>query len=157
MIAVLWWVSICVSRVYLGVHSLWDIFTGVTISILILFLVEPVLNWCDPLLIKTPYIVLLLLPLLEILLLKMYPRVEWWSMDLGDTTAIVAAGCAMVMGCFLNPKYNAFFQFYLTKPDLLLPGTLSIENIGKVSCILSLVEIEIRLIRTLFRSPFKGL
>lgn len=133
MLATLWCVSICVSRVYLGVHSLWDIFTGVTISVSILLLVEPVLNLCDPLLFAQPWY-LSVLPLIGVLLVKMYPRVEWWSMDVGDTTAIVASGLSMVMGSFLNSLNHTYFARHMVAGESLgyAIGSITVEKIGKI-------------------------
>ena len=102
----------CLSRVYLGVHSLWDILTGVTISVFILFLAEPLLIRCDPLFLSFPLPASLVVLLTEALLLKMYPRVEWWSPDLGDTGAIVgSAGGALIGSCF-SPPFRAFLTRY---------------------------------------------
>ncbi|KAI6649137.1 Sphingosine-1-phosphate phosphatase 2-like [Oopsacas minuta] len=152
-LAVLWCVSICLSRVYLGVHSLWDIVTGILISVSILLLVEPVLNICDPVLFERPGFVFVL-PLLQILLIKIYPKVEWWSMDLGDTTAILGSGSSMIMGCFLNTSYYTFFLGHLVTKGCLgfAVGTITIEKIG-LSVLRSVIGILI-LIPVRFSSKF---
>ncbi|RVE41166.1 hypothetical protein evm_014183 [Chilo suppressalis] len=78
VIAVAWCTLICVSRVYLGMHSVLDIAAGLLLSSLLLVVLIPVVDWLDGLLLTNNFAPLIVITL-SILAIVFYPDADKWT------------------------------------------------------------------------------
>jgi sphingosine-1-phosphate phosphatase 1 len=111
-LACLWCGSVCLSRLYLGVHTPLDLLGGWAVAVVMLIVCIPGLPFFDWLAFDYNY-TLIAVPLLVIFLLYIYPvDPDNWSMDRGDTAAILGSGFGLVLG----------FHMYGRFPDDIDPG-----------------------------------
>ncbi|KAK9687016.1 PAP2 superfamily [Popillia japonica] len=101
VLAVLWCTLICVSRVYLGMHSVLDIIAGLALSILLMVPLVPLVDQFDNYFITSPTGPLLCL-VLSILTIIYYPASDKWTPTRGDSTMIVSVCVGVQSGSWLN-------------------------------------------------------
>ncbi|CAH0407137.1 unnamed protein product [Chilo suppressalis] len=101
VIAVAWCTLICVSRVYLGMHSVLDIAAGLLLSSLLLVVLIPVVDWLDGLLLTNNFAPLIVITL-SILAIVFYPDADKWTPTRGDTTMIVSVCAGILTGSWTN-------------------------------------------------------
>lgn len=99
-IAFMWCVSVSLSRLYLGVHSVMDILGGISLSIVILIFSICVMETVDKFFLYFP-----LSPLVAmggvIFALAIYPVEKRWSIDRGDTAAILGSAVGVNIGSWM--------------------------------------------------------
>lgn len=102
-IALLWTSSICVSRLYLGMHSVLDIIAGILFTSLIMSLYLPVADFVDVFTLTHP-----LAPVLvvggTISAAVAYPSLDRWSTARGDTTVVIGTNAGVMVGSWLNHR-----------------------------------------------------
>lgn len=125
MIAVIWWMSVCISRLYLGVHTVLDILGGIAISLFVLAIAIPCTNLMDDFIFNS----FMAAPtgiLIVIVLLYIYPvEPQHWSMDRGDTAAILGSGLGVYLASVVqgpSPDDLAHGPFHFTVPTLAVFG-----------------------------------
>ncbi|XP_068632454.1 sphingosine-1-phosphate phosphatase 2-like [Battus philenor] len=99
--AVTWCTLICVSRIYLGMHSVLDIAAGLLLSTALLAVLIPVVDRLDGVLIAEPYAPLLVLTV-AILVVVYHPHADKWTPTRGDTTMIVSVCAGILIGSWTN-------------------------------------------------------
>lgn len=113
--AVIWCTLICVSRLYLGMHTVLDIIVGLGLAILIMFPLIPLVDNFDFYLLTNPTSPLLLL-MVSILMTIYYPISEKWTPTRGDTTMIVSVCVGAHIGAWLNYQTGQMSPADLTPP-----------------------------------------
>jgi membrane-associated phospholipid phosphatase len=104
-VALFWCLSVCLSRVYLGVHTVLDVLAGLLVAIIMLVLCLPAITYLDWFVFDFEY-TLIAAPLFVILLLYVYPvEADKWSMDRGDTAAILGVGLGTLLGFHLHGRF----------------------------------------------------
>ncbi|KAK7903938.1 hypothetical protein WMY93_016545 [Mugilogobius chulae] len=119
-VALSWCVLVCVSRIYMGMHSLLDVLAGVLYSSLILLVSLPNLDWADsyilhsrwspPLVVAVPFVLSMLCFFLDA-----------WSTSRGDTAQIVGTGAGVALASHVNQRLGFSRDpaaFTLTFPSL---------------------------------------
>ncbi|CAG9785376.1 unnamed protein product [Diatraea saccharalis] len=96
VIAVTWCTLICVSRVYLGMHSILDIAAGLVLSSSLLIVLIPLVDHLDGILLTNNFAPLAIITI-SILAIVFYPNADKWTPTRGDTTMIVSV-CAGILG-----------------------------------------------------------
>lgn len=100
--ALFWCISVCGSRLYLGMHSVLDVLAGLLFGVLVLCcLILPYIDAVDEFLVTNSYspIVLSVFIALSVLL---YPAGNTWTPARGDTVII----CAVVLGIYSGAWMN---------------------------------------------------
>ncbi|XP_013142811.1 PREDICTED: sphingosine-1-phosphate phosphatase 2-like [Papilio polytes] len=101
LIAVAWCTLICVSRVYLGMHSVLDIAGGLVLAGALLVPLIPLVDWLDGVLLTAPYAPALVLAV-SVLLVVYHPHADKWTPTRGDTTMIVSVCAGILTGSWVN-------------------------------------------------------
>ncbi|XP_026314109.1 sphingosine-1-phosphate phosphatase 2-like [Hyposmocoma kahamanoa] len=100
-IAVSWCTLICVSRVYLGMHSVLDIAAGLLLSSGLLVILIPLVDYLDGLILTSHWSPLLIL-VISIAVIVFYPNADKWTPTRGDTTMIVSVCAGILAGSWTN-------------------------------------------------------
>nr|CAD7204868.1 unnamed protein product [Timema douglasi] len=101
MFAVAWCTLICMSRLYLGMHSLLDIVVGIILALLLMIPVVPLVDSLDYYLLTNRWSPIILLTA-GILLIIFYPSSDRWTPTRGDTTMIVSVCVGVHVGAWTN-------------------------------------------------------
>lgn len=139
MISIFWTLSCTLSRLYLGVHSMADIWSGLFLGAVNLVAHVYYGEWLDNWLLEDWYNVLIF-ALVIIGLVVVYPKPKnpSWVSSPGDTTLILAVGLGVAVGCHLdkaanlhNKDYISSFHFgYSTIQDFLFMLGRSVIGFG---------------------------
>ncbi|XP_013398898.1 sphingosine-1-phosphate phosphatase 1 isoform X2 [Lingula anatina] len=101
VLAILWCGTVCLSRVYMGMHTLLDLLAGVVFALVILAVMWPLLDIIDEFQVYHPYGPLIMGVVL-LLMCVFYPTLDKWSTARGDTTLILGVLAGVAMGSWLN-------------------------------------------------------
>ncbi|KAG6445482.1 sphingosine-1-phosphate phosphatase 1 [Manduca sexta] len=101
LVAVSWCSLICVSRVYLGMHSVLDIAAGLLLSSSLLLVLIPLVDALDGFLLTWQFAPLLVVTV-SILVIVYYPNADKWTPTRGDTTMIVSVCTGVLTGSWTN-------------------------------------------------------
>ncbi|KAM9435392.1 sphingosine-1-phosphate phosphatase 1 [Clarias gariepinus] len=104
-VAICWSFLVCISRIYMGMHSVLEVITGFLYSLLILAGFLPVLDDIDAFYLSSsaaPALILLLHVGLAILAFSL----DSWSTSRGDTAQALATGAGGALASHLNQQLN---------------------------------------------------
>ncbi|OWR49229.1 sphingosine-1-phosphate phosphohydrolase [Danaus plexippus plexippus] len=101
ILAVCWCTLICVSRVYLGMHSVLDIAAGLLLASLLLLPLVPLVDALDAWLLESPWSPLSVLAV-SVLAVVFHPQSDKWTPTRGDTTMIVSVCAGLLVGAWVN-------------------------------------------------------
>ncbi|XP_073949106.1 sphingosine-1-phosphate phosphatase 2-like [Choristoneura fumiferana] len=126
-LAVAWCTLICVSRIYLGMHSVLDIFAGLLMASGLLVLLVPLVDQLDAWLVThalSPAVVLAV----SVLVIVYHPNADKWTPTRGDTTMIVSVCAGILTGSWTNYQLGHMTAAPLPPPyEIIWP---SIEMLG---------------------------
>uniref|UniRef100_A0A3B1IN08 Sphingosine-1-phosphate phosphatase 1 n=1 Tax=Astyanax mexicanus TaxID=7994 RepID=A0A3B1IN08_ASTMX len=100
-VAICWSFLVCISRIYMGMHSVLEVIMGFLYSLLILAAFLPVFDDIDTFYLSSRYAPLVIL-LLHIGLSLVAFSLDSWSTSRGDTAQALATGAGGALGCHLN-------------------------------------------------------
>lgn len=126
-IALVWTSSICVSRLYLGMHTVLDVIVGISLTVVLMAVFLPFADCIDTFCITNPFSPLFVVAL-TLFAAIFYPSLDRWSTARGDTTTVIATNAGVLLGSWLN-----FFMGYLKNPTLAPPYVIiypSFHDIG---------------------------
>lgn len=115
IVAVVWCTVICVSRLYLGMHSVLDIIVGLVLAVALMFPVVPIVDMLDHYLLTSkwsPGFVLLV----SISVMVFYPSSDRWTPTRGDTTIVVSVSTGILIGAWLNYQLGNLYESPLSPP-----------------------------------------
>lgn len=101
LFAVGWCSVICLSRLYLGMHSVLDIVVGIVLALILMVPVVPLVDALDHYLLTSHWSPAILL-LVAICLVVFYPRSDRWTPTRGDTTMVVSVCVGVHIGAWTN-------------------------------------------------------
>lgn len=101
IIALSWCTLICVSRIYLGMHSVLDIAAGLLLATALMCVLIPLVDWLDGVLLTSSYSPLFLVSL-SIAVIVYHPHADKWTPTRGDTTLIVSVCAGILTGAWVN-------------------------------------------------------
>ncbi|VEN50576.1 unnamed protein product [Callosobruchus maculatus] len=99
--AVVWCTLICISRLYLGMHSVLDVIVGLALAIVLMVPLVPIVDFLDSYLLTNPISPILLL-VSSILVIVYYPNSGKWTPTRGDTSMILGVCVGIHVGAWLN-------------------------------------------------------
>ncbi|CAH2107928.1 unnamed protein product [Euphydryas editha] len=127
VIAVSWCTLICVSRVYLGMHSILDIAAGLLLSSALLVVLIPVVDELDGFLLTSLWSPLIVVSV-SVLVIVYHPQSDKWTPTRGDTTMIVSVCAGILTGSWTNYQLGNMAASPLDPPyEIIWP---SIEMFG---------------------------
>ncbi|KAK3554816.1 hypothetical protein QTP70_034029 [Hemibagrus guttatus] len=100
-LALSWSVLVCVSRVYMGMHSVLDVIVGFFYSLLILVVFYPALDAIDTFNLSSRYAPILVVSFHAMLGLFSF-TLDTWSTSRGDTAQILGTGAGIAVASHLN-------------------------------------------------------
>ncbi|XP_043111507.1 sphingosine-1-phosphate phosphatase 1 [Puntigrus tetrazona] len=100
-LAISWCVLVCLSRIYMGMHSILDIIAGFLYSLLILVVFSPLLHTIDTFNRTHPYAPLMIISLHVGLGLFSF-TLDTWSTSRGDTAQILGSGAGIALASHIN-------------------------------------------------------
>ncbi|XP_011500152.1 PREDICTED: sphingosine-1-phosphate phosphatase 1-like [Ceratosolen solmsi marchali] len=139
--AILWCSLICVSRIYLGMHTVLDVLVGLILSILLMILFVPLVNILDYYFLTNGW-TLLAFVIISILIIIYYPRSDKWTPTRGDTTLVISVTAGVHVGAWLNYKTGAFVMpiqpppYEIIWPSYLILGITTLRTIFGFCCVL---------------------
>lgn len=101
MIAVSWCTLICVSRVYLGMHSVLDIAAGLLLATGLVSILIPIVDVLDGVLLTSQFSPVAIVTI-SILIIVFHPNADKWTPTRGDTTMIVSVCAGILTGSWTN-------------------------------------------------------
>ncbi|KPP71814.1 sphingosine-1-phosphate phosphatase 1-like [Scleropages formosus] len=103
VMALSWCVLVCISRIYMGMHSILDVIAGFLYSVLILVLFHPALDMVDTFNQTCCYAPLAIISMHLVLALFSF-TLDTWSTSRGDTAQILGTGAGIALGFHLNRR-----------------------------------------------------
>ncbi|XP_066533528.1 sphingosine-1-phosphate phosphatase 1 [Hoplias malabaricus] len=100
-VAICWSFLVCISRIYMGMHSVLEVIAGFLYSLLILAAFHPILDDIDEFYLSSYYAPLVIL-LVHIGLALVAFSLDSWSTSRGDTAQALATGAGGALACHLN-------------------------------------------------------
>ncbi|XP_010877112.1 sphingosine-1-phosphate phosphatase 1 [Esox lucius] len=100
-LAMCWCLLVCVSRIYMGMHSILDVIAGFLYSLLILVVFQPLLDLIDNFNLTYRYAPLLIISLHLGMGLFSF-TLDTWSTSRGDTAQILGTGAGIALASHLN-------------------------------------------------------
>ncbi|XP_071354953.1 sphingosine-1-phosphate phosphatase 1 [Trachinotus anak] len=100
-LALCWCLLVCVSRIYMGMHSVLDVMAGVLYSVLILLFFLPALDHIDGFNLTCRYAPLIIISLHLGLGLFSF-TLDTWSTSRGDTAQILGTGAGVALASHVN-------------------------------------------------------
>ncbi|KAF4521229.1 hypothetical protein B566_EDAN005440 [Ephemera danica] len=115
IVAFAWCSIVCVSRVYLGMHSVLDVIVGLILAVLLMIPLIPLVDALDKHLLTglwSPYIVLGS----SILLVACSPCGDRWTPTRGDTAVVTGVTVGIQIGAWMNYKLGFMKESLLQPP-----------------------------------------
>ncbi|KAG9336615.1 hypothetical protein JZ751_002962 [Albula glossodonta] len=103
VLAFSWCILVCMSRIYMGMHSILDIIAGFLYSILILVVFQPALDLIDSFNLTCQYAPLIIISLHLGMGLFSF-TLDTWSTSRGDTAQILGSGAGIALGSHLSHR-----------------------------------------------------
>lgn len=160
--AVVWCSLVCLSRLYLGVHTILDLLCGILISLLVMAATCPFLEDFDWYQQTHPSAPLVVLTTSVAMCTVLYPKSKYGSCSHGDAVQIVAVLTGVSIGSWLN----FHFQFTSTSDqsgpyDVIIPSVrdlaLQIMRFFVGVVIIGLLKVILKEITVRFFSKLYGL
>ncbi|KAK5644368.1 hypothetical protein RI129_005668 [Pyrocoelia pectoralis] len=118
VIAITWCLLVCVSRLYLGMHTVLDVVAGIFLTIALMLPLIPLIDQLDNYFLTNSTSPILVL-VVSILLIVYYPNSDKWTPTRGDTTMVVSVCVGLLIGSWLN-----FQTGRMATPELRPPYTI---------------------------------
>ncbi|KAJ9590722.1 hypothetical protein L9F63_016238 [Diploptera punctata] len=99
--AIGWCTVICLSRLYLGMHSVLDIIVGIVLALVLMVPFVPLVDTLDHYLLTSHWSPLILLTV-GICMVAFYPSSDRWTPTRGDTTMVVSVCIGVHIGAWTN-------------------------------------------------------
>ncbi|CAL4134619.1 unnamed protein product [Meganyctiphanes norvegica] len=148
--AITWCTIVCLSRLYLGMHSVMDIVCGLVLAVILMVIILPWMDILDRLALSHPASPLLC-TILTVAMVVWYPTTDRWTPARGDTTVIVGVGCGTLLGSWLNYQLGIIREPTLPPPYTVIWPTINMVGLSLLRTVVGLVLI------VAVRATFKSL
>ncbi|KAK9886069.1 hypothetical protein WA026_014853 [Henosepilachna vigintioctopunctata] len=115
LLALTWCTIICLSRLYLGMHTVLDVIVGLLLTVVLMIPLVPVVDHLDHYLMTNPTSPLILL-VSSIVIIVYYPNSGKWTPTRGDTTMVISVCVGILIGSWLNYQTGELSPSELTPP-----------------------------------------
>ncbi|XP_063848066.1 sphingosine-1-phosphate phosphatase 2-like [Scylla paramamosain] len=139
-IALTWCSCVCLSRIYLGMHSVLDVLCGLVLVSGLLVIMLPWVDTLDHLALTHPASPLITI-ILTIAMVVCYPATDRWTPARGDTTVIVGVGCGSLLGSWVNYQLGVIREPSLPPPYTVLWPSLNMVGLSLLRTTLGMVVI----------------
>ncbi|XP_020503076.1 sphingosine-1-phosphate phosphatase 1 [Labrus bergylta] len=119
-VALSWSILVCVSRVYMGMHSILEVITGFLYSLLILAFFQPILEKIDNFYMTDHYAPLVII-VSHVSLGLMAFSLDSWSTSRGDTAQALGTGAGAALASYVNHQLGLLLDPPLSALPLTLP------------------------------------
>ncbi|XP_012270520.1 sphingosine-1-phosphate phosphatase 1 [Orussus abietinus] len=106
VVATLWCTLVCMSRLYLGMHTVLDVIVGLILAILLMVPLVPLVDAADYYFLTKDWALAILIAI-SIATVVYYPCCDKWTPTRGDTTMVVAVTTGVHVGAWLNYRTGA--------------------------------------------------
>ncbi|XP_019953295.1 sphingosine-1-phosphate phosphatase 1 [Paralichthys olivaceus] len=120
-VALSWSVLVCVSRVYMGMHSILEVITGFLYSLLILAFFHPILDKIDTFYMMDHYAPLVII-FSHVSLGLVAFSLDSWSTSRGDTAQALGTGVGIALATHVNYQLGLLLDAPLSSLPLMLPS-----------------------------------
>jgi len=139
-IAVIWTLTVCISRVYMGSHTFEDVIGGLILAGSILIGFRSIESNLDSFFLKTDYMPFYLFALITFLLI-IYPKPHnsTWSESFGDTAIVGGVFCGCMIAFWYGARYGSEpdFAWLIDEVSFAPKEFLSkIQNIERIKVII---------------------
>ncbi|XP_076766245.1 sphingosine-1-phosphate phosphatase 2 [Xylocopa sonorina] len=140
-IAILWCVLVCMSRLYLGMHTILDILAGIILAVALMIPLIPLVDNTDYYILSNIWAVAILIAI-SIVVIIYYPCSKKWTPTRGDTTMVVSVTTGVHLGAWLNYNTGAMLAptisppYHIIWPSYSMFGCMILRTILGFSCIL---------------------
>uniref|UniRef100_T1ISK6 Phosphatidic acid phosphatase type 2/haloperoxidase domain-containing protein n=1 Tax=Strigamia maritima TaxID=126957 RepID=T1ISK6_STRMM len=139
-----WCVVVCLSRIYLGMHTVLDIIGGLLLTVILLALFLPFLDHLDHFQLTNSYSPIIIVGSILFLVI-FYPSGPIWTPARGDTTIILGVGAGCSFGSWLNYKLKIIHGPPIPPPYKILWPTYEMVGLTLLrSCIGILIVVGTR-------------
>ncbi|XP_061742131.1 sphingosine-1-phosphate phosphatase 1 [Nerophis ophidion] len=121
VLAFCWCLLVCVSRIYMGMHSVLDVIVGVIYSVVILLVLLPALDAIDHFVLTCVYAPLVIVSLHLSLGLFSF-TLDTWSTSRGDTAQILGSGAGVALASHVNHRLGLMPDPLAERLPLSLPA-----------------------------------
>ncbi|XP_050077836.1 sphingosine-1-phosphate phosphatase 1-like [Anopheles maculipalpis] len=141
-IACVWCAVICVSRVYLGMHSVLDILAGLVLVVLLMIPLIPIVDRLDLIIVTSRWSPIFVFSI-SILLIVFYPDPGKWTPTRGDTALTVSVCAGIELGAWLHYHLGEFQQpaqpppYEIIWPSYSMFGLLLLRTVLGLCCIVA--------------------
>ncbi|KFM73456.1 Sphingosine-1-phosphate phosphatase 1, partial [Stegodyphus mimosarum] len=142
LIATIWCILVCCSRLYMGMHTVLDIIGGLVLVAILMTVILPFSDMVDHYQLTNTYSPLVTIGFM-LLLQIIYPKTERWTPARGDTAVIMGTGTGFALGSWLNYRLGVIRGPALPPPyDIMWPdyrvfGLALLRAIIGISCIVA--------------------
>lgn len=140
--ATIWCSVICLSRLYLGMHSVLDVVVGILLTIFLMFFLIPLVDYLDYHILTNPYSPIAVL-FVSIMLIVCYPKSDKWTPTRGDTTMTISVCVGLQLGAWVNYQIGDLVPTNLPPPyEIIWPnyqmiGLLLLRTVLGLCCIVA--------------------
>ncbi|XP_057336643.1 sphingosine-1-phosphate phosphatase 2-like [Microplitis mediator] len=115
IIVTTWCTLICLSRLYLGMHTVLDIIAGLLLAIGLMIVLVPIVRTIDYYLV-TNFIAVVIFIIICVLTIVYYPCSDRWTPTRGDSAMVVAVTSGIHFGAWLNYKTGLILPLIESPP-----------------------------------------
>ncbi|XP_014204122.1 sphingosine-1-phosphate phosphatase 1-like [Copidosoma floridanum] len=115
VIAILWCLLICVSRIYLGMHTVLDVIAGLVLASGMMIVLVPLVDAIDDYFITNNWAILTLF-IIGVGTIVYHPTSGIWTPTRGDTALVVGTGTGIHLGYWINYKTGILTASQLPPP-----------------------------------------
>ncbi|XP_072298530.1 sphingosine-1-phosphate phosphatase 1 [Eucyclogobius newberryi] len=119
-VALSWSVLVCVSRVYMGMHSVLEVITGFLFTLLILAVLQPLLETIDTFYMMGDYAPLVI-AVTHVGFGLVAFSLDSWSTSRGDTAQALGTGAGAALATYVNYQLGLLEDYPLSSLPLALP------------------------------------
>lgn len=124
IIATSWCLLVCVSRIYLGMHTVLDVIAGLCLTVALMLPLIPLVDKIDSYFLTNATSPILLL-VVSVLMIVYYPNSGKWTPTRGDTTMVVSVCVGLLIGSSLNYQTGKMVVSELSPPYTIIWPSLS--------------------------------
>lgn len=141
-IAILWCTLICVSRIYLGMHSILDIIAGLVLTFVLMVPLIPLVDYLDRLILESVYSPIFIFGI-SIALIIFYPDSGRWTPTRGDTTLTVSVTAGIQIGAWITYQMGNMVPPALPPPyEIIWPsytqlGCIMLRTVLGMCCVMA--------------------
>lgn len=142
-ISILWCTIVCLSRIYLGMHSVLDVLAGLVLTFSLMIVLIPLVDYLDFFIVQNIFSPIFVI-CISILLVYCYPQPkEKWTPTRGDTTMTISVCAGLQIGAWLTYQLGASHATPPTEPhEIIWPtyqmiGHLILRTVFGMCCIMA--------------------